>query len=245
MIGLTLPSFVEDPEIPIRIARLAEDAELDAVFVFDHLWRGTEPKRRPAIEPFTLLGAISVETQRIKIGTLVARATLRPPATLANAFATVQRVSNGRLIAGIGSGDHESRPENEAYGLDFGTMADRIGALHDAVRASSGNGFPVWVGGKTAQVREVVTVADGWNGWGLEPDAFASEVRLIREVHPVATLTWGGLARPSEEGASALADRLRPYFELGAAMTIIGPVDSSNPANVDVVRDVRQILSSS
>ncbi len=134
-VGLTLPSFVDDPEIPIHIARLAEDAGLDAVFVYDHLWRGTPPNRRPAIEPFTLLGAIAAETQRIAIGTLVARATLRPAATLANSFATVQRVSGGRLIAGIGSGDSESRPENEAFGLDFGTMADRVGALHDAVRA--------------------------------------------------------------------------------------------------------------
>jgi alkanesulfonate monooxygenase SsuD/methylene tetrahydromethanopterin reductase-like flavin-dependent oxidoreductase (luciferase family) len=244
VIGLTLPSFVEDPEIPIRIARLAEDAGLDAIFVYDHLWRGTPPQRRPAIEPFTLLGAIAAETQRIAIGTLVARATLRPAATLANCFATVQRVSNGRLIAGIGSGDSESKPENVAYGLDFGTMADRVGALHDAVRAALGRGFPVWVGGKTAQVREVVTVADGWNGWGLDPDAFASEVELIRELHPNATITWGGLARPSEEGAAALANRLVPYVERGAAMTIIGPVDSSNPANVEILRDVRERLSS-
>ena len=243
-LALTLPSFVEDPEIPIRMARAADEAGLDAVFVFDHLWRGAPPDPRPAIEPFTLLGAIAVETERIAIGTLVARATLRPAATLANGFATVQRVSNGRLIAGIGAGDSESKPENEAYGLEFGTMTDRINALHDAVRASNGRGFPVWVGGRTAQVREVVTIADGWNGWGLEPEAFAAEVDLIREVHPTATITWGGLARPSEEGAGALADRLRSYVERGAAMTIVGPVDSSNLANVDILADVRALLTS-
>ncbi len=243
-VGLTLPSFVDDPEIPIRIARLAEDAGLDAVFVFDHLWRGTPPQQRPAIEPFTLLGAIAAETERIAIGTLVARATLRPAATLRNCFATVQRVSNGRLIAGIGSGDSESKPENEAYGLDFGTMADRVGALHDAVRSSREQGFPVWVGGRTAQVREIVAIADGWNGWGLEPDVFASEVELIREVHPSATITWGGLARPSEEGATALADRLRIYVDRGAAMTIVGPIDSSNSANVEILADVRKRLTS-
>ena len=39
-VGLTLPSFVEDPEIPIAVARAAEAAGIDAVFVFDHLWRG-------------------------------------------------------------------------------------------------------------------------------------------------------------------------------------------------------------
>jgi len=241
-VGLTLPSFVDDPEIPIRVARSADEAGLDAVFVFDHLWRGERPNERPALECFTLLGAIAAETQRIAVGTLVARASLRPAATLANAFVTAQRVSGGRLIAGVGAGDSVSRPENEAYGLDFGTMADRISALHDAVRASSGNGFPEWVGGRAAQVREIVAVADGWNSWGAEPDAFATEVALVREVAPRATITWGGLARPTKEGAVSLADRLRPYLDVGAEMLIIGPVDSSNAANAEAVADARARL---
>ena len=61
-VGLTLPSFVEDPEIPIAVARAAEAAGLDAVFVFDHLWRGDPPNRRPALECFALLGAVAAET---------------------------------------------------------------------------------------------------------------------------------------------------------------------------------------
>ena len=65
-VGLTLPSFVEDPEIPIAVARAAEAAGLDAVFVFDHLWRGDPPKRRPALECFALLGAVAAETTRIQ-----------------------------------------------------------------------------------------------------------------------------------------------------------------------------------
>src|SRR5690349_21283384 len=101
-LGLALPSFVEDPEIPIEVARAAEAAGLDGVFVYDHLWRGDPPNRRPALECFALLGAVAAETTRVSVGTLVARSTLRPPATLANSFATAQRVSDGRLIAGIG-----------------------------------------------------------------------------------------------------------------------------------------------
>src|SRR6185369_7335131 len=116
-VGLTLPSFVEDPDIPIAVARAAEDAGLDAVFVFDHLWRGDPPSRRPALECFTLLGAIAAETSRIGV------------ATLANALSTAQKVSGGRLLAAIGSGDSQSRAENEAFGLDFGTMAQRVAAL--------------------------------------------------------------------------------------------------------------------
>jgi alkanesulfonate monooxygenase SsuD/methylene tetrahydromethanopterin reductase-like flavin-dependent oxidoreductase (luciferase family) len=241
-VGLTLPSFVDDPAIPIRVARAAEDAGLDAVFVFDHLWRGDPPSRRPALECFTLLGAIAAETSRIGVGTLVARATLRPAATLANALSTAQKVSGGRLLAAIGSGDSQSRAENEAFGLDFGTMAQRVAALHDAVRASSGHGYPVWVGGHAKQVREVVAVADGWNAWGGEPDEFAADAVLVREVAPNATLTWGGLARPQEEGVDGLATRLAPYVEHGAEWLIIGPIDSSNLDNAGVLGELRARL---
>jgi alkanesulfonate monooxygenase SsuD/methylene tetrahydromethanopterin reductase-like flavin-dependent oxidoreductase (luciferase family) len=241
-VGLTLPCFVNDPAIPIAVARAADDAEIDAVFVFDHLWRGRPPARRPALECLTLLGAIAGETSRVHVGTLVARATLRPPATLANALDTASRISNGRLIAGIGTGDSESRAENEAYGLDFGTIADRVDALHDAVRAAHGHGYPVWVGGRSRIVREVAAVADGWNLWGGEPEWFAAEAALVHEVAPKATLTWGGLARPIDEGAERLATRLVPYVDLGAEWIIIGPVDASNIDNVAVLAETRARL---
>ena len=126
-IGLALPSFVDDPDIPLGVARAAEAAGLDGVFVYDHLWRGDPPNRRPALECFALLGAVAAETSRVHVGTLVARATLRPPATLANAYATAQRVSGGRVIAAIGAGDSQSRAEGEAFGLGFGTLIDRSG----------------------------------------------------------------------------------------------------------------------
>jgi alkanesulfonate monooxygenase SsuD/methylene tetrahydromethanopterin reductase-like flavin-dependent oxidoreductase (luciferase family) len=241
-IGLTLPSFVEDPEIPITVARAAEDAHLDGVFVYDHLWRGDPPNRRPALECFALLGAVAAETAHVRVGTLVARATLRPAATLAYAFATANRVSGGRLIAGIGAGDSQSRAENEAFGLGFGTMIDRIDALHDAVHATRRKGFPVWVGGRVAQVREIVAIADGWNSWGTEPKQFAAQAALVREVAPGTTLTWGGLARPREEGVDGLTDRLRAYLARGAEWLIIGPVDSSNPANAEILGEVRACL---
>jgi len=242
-LGLALPSFVEDPDVPIGVALAAEAAGLDGVFVYDHLWRGDAPNRRPALECFALLGAVAAETSRVQVGTLVARATLRPAATLANSFATAQRVSGGRVIAGIGAGDSQSRDENEAFGLEFGTLIDRVTALHAAVRAAANHDYPVWVGGRAAQVREIVAVADGWNSWGTEPERFVEQSVLVREVAPDAALTWGGLARPLEEGAGALADRLRPYVQAGASWIIIGPIDSSNPAHAPVLADVREQLN--
>jgi alkanesulfonate monooxygenase SsuD/methylene tetrahydromethanopterin reductase-like flavin-dependent oxidoreductase (luciferase family) len=261
-IGLTLPSFVEDPEIPIAVARAAEAAELDAVFVFDHMWRGSPPTRRPALECFALLGAVAAETTRIQVGTLVARATLRPAATLANCFLSAQRVSNGRLIAGIGAGDSKSRAENEAFGLEFGTMEDRIGALHDAVRASEGGDYPVWVGGHVAQVREIVALADGWNGWGGTPSKFANDEKLVRDVAPDATITWGGLVLTGGSDAAAqskaekrsvaddvlvggprrIAEQVDEYVTRGAEWIILGPIDSSDPENATTLGEIRQLL---
>jgi alkanesulfonate monooxygenase SsuD/methylene tetrahydromethanopterin reductase-like flavin-dependent oxidoreductase (luciferase family) len=259
-IGMTLPSFVDDPSVPIEIARAAETAGLDGVFVFDHLWRGDPPNRRPALECFTLLGAVAAATSRVAVGTLVARATLRPAATLANAFATAQRVSGGRVIAGIGSGDSESRAENEAFGLEFGIMADRIEALHDSVRLVRDTGVPVWVGGKEAPVRELVALADGWNRWGGTPARFGADAALVREVAPDATLTWGGLVLLGDDDADAttraearsrvpredvlvggpqrLAAQLAAYVELGASWIIAGPVDATDPRNPELLAAV-------
>lgn len=262
-VGLTLPSFVENPEIPIAVARAAEAAGLDAVFVFDHLWRGHPPQRRPALECFALLGAVAAETTRIQVGTLVARATLRPPATLANCFMTAQRVSGGRLLAGIGAGDSHSRAENEAFGLDFGTMTDRVSALHDAVHAARGGDYPVWVGGRAAQVREVVALADGWNAWGGSPEELARDEMLVREIAPAATITWGGLVLTGDDDEAALAkaasrslapnvlvggpariaDGFGEYAARGAQWVIAGPIDSSDPHNAELLGEVRARLN--
>jgi alkanesulfonate monooxygenase SsuD/methylene tetrahydromethanopterin reductase-like flavin-dependent oxidoreductase (luciferase family) len=245
-VGITLPSFVDDPEVPIAVARAAEDAGIDAVFVFDHVFRDAPSGRRPALECFALLGAIAAETSTIKIGTLVARATLRPAATLAQCFDTAQRVSRGRLIAGIGAGDHLSKEENESFGLEFGTMAQRLGALHDAVHASHRRGYPVWVGGRVAQVRELVAVADGWNRWGGEVETFQRDGALVRAIAPTATLSWGGvvsfrtdLDRPDIVSGTPeqVAERLRAYADAGAQWVIAGPYDASNPENALIIAE--------
>jgi alkanesulfonate monooxygenase SsuD/methylene tetrahydromethanopterin reductase-like flavin-dependent oxidoreductase (luciferase family) len=256
VLALTLPSFRESPEPAIDVARAADAAGLDAVFAFDHLFRRGDAGLRPAIEGFTLLGAIAAETTRIALGPLVARASLRPPATLAHLFDTVQRVSNGRLIAAIGAGDHESRAENESFGLEFGSMTDRIDALRDAVNAASGRGYPVWVGGTSAPVRELAATSDGWNRWGGTPERFAEETRAMRarSTQPF-TVSWGGLVVLGEDEAAArrkyerldpgphtivggperVAERFREYVDAGADWIIAGPIDSADPDNAAIL----------
>ena len=256
-LAITLPSFRESPEPAIEVARAAEASGLDAAFVFDHLFRGgADGGRRPAIEAFTLLGALAVETTRIALGPLVARATLRPPATLAHLFDTVQRVSDGRLIAALGAGDHESAAENETFGLEFGSMADRVRALSESVDANSGRGYPVWVGGTSAAVRAVAARADGWNRWGGSVERFASDAAGVRaQASGACTISWGGLVIVGESDAAAerkaerlapsaavivggperVAERLRAYADAGAEWIVAGPVDSADPENAAIL----------
>ena len=257
-IGYALPTFVDDPDLPIAVARRAEAAGLDGVFVYDHMWRDVPPPRRGALECFALLGAVAAETERVQLGPLVARATLRPPASLAAALDTVHRVGRGRLIAGLGAGDQQIRAENEAFGLGHGSMAERVADLVAAVRATRDRGYPVWVGGNVNRVGEAIARADGWNTWGGTIESFAVNASRVHEVAPGATRTWGGLVllgrdddHAAEKAASRrvgpevvyggpvrVATRLQALERAGAEWAILAPVDASDPENVDLLAEL-------
>ncbi len=263
-IGLTLPSFSEDPEVPLRVAREAEAAGVDGVFVYDHLFRiGRNGEMRPALECTALLGALAAETTRITLGTLVIRATLRPAATLATALDTVIRIAGPRLVVGIGAGDEESRPEMETFGLSMGTETDRVKRLRAALREIAGRPYPAWVGGRARHVGLVAAEsAKGWNRWGLDPERFgaeAAEVRsLVERLNPEPdsfAISWGGLVVLGADddaaaekahrldaapevlvgGPRAAAQSLARYRDAGAEWVILGPLDPSDPANATLI----------
>lgn len=272
-LGLTLPSFRSEPGPVLAVAAAAETAGLDGIFAFDHLFRqrgdavGAEP--RPALELTTTLAAVAAETSRITVGSLVARATLRPAASLVAALDTAARIAPGRLVAGIGSGDEESDPENEAFGV---STADRLERLEEAVNRAVGRGYPVWVGGWAPAARRLAaTRADGWNGWGGSLGGFARRAAEVQEEaeragRPAGAVecTWGGLAvlgademeakaklerlggmRPGLVwgGPERVAEFLAAYAEAGASWVIIGPLDSADPDNAAVLGEaVRPLL---
>ena len=259
-VGITLPSFRDRVAPSLAVANAAEACGLDGVFAYDHLFRrDREGNRRPAIEMFALMGAVAGATTRVTVGSLVARATLRPPATLANGFDTLARVlGRERLLVAIGAGDGESREENETFGLEFGSVADRVAALRDAVDVARDRGYPVWVGGSDPAVREVAAAhADGWNRWGSGVERFREQAAnlTVAAARSPFTVSWGGLVvlADDDDAAAAKAERLRvgdhvivggpdlvagalrAYMEAGAEWLIIGPIDSSDPDNARIL----------
>ena len=115
-----------------EIRGLAVDAEaagFDSVWVFDHLLfrRGDTPETRETAgiwEAWTLMAALAEATTRVELGAVVLATPFRNPAVLAKMAATLDEVSDGRLILGLGAGWHE--PEFAAFGIPFDHLASRF-----------------------------------------------------------------------------------------------------------------------
>lgn len=220
-IGITVTTFVADPGVPLEISRAAEDAGLDGVFVFDHLYGLGSQQQRPALECTSLMGAIAATTRKIAIGSLVARVTIRPAASLVAALATVSRIStdsegNNRLIAGLGTGDEATNDEDLSFGvttkLTGPATEERLDLLRTNVAATRRAGLRTWVGGSSAQVRDIASSqADGWNQWGGTALGFSERTAQMqsqiaaRNALGKFEFSWGGLVLLGESNADAHA----------------------------------------
>src|SRR5215470_2443698 len=114
------------PYATIRaIAHQAETDGFDSIWLADHLFYRTPGEPTRGIwECWTMLSALAEATKRVELGTLVTCNTFRNPAILAKMASTVDELSHGRLILGIGAGWNE--PEYEAFGLTSDHKVDRL-----------------------------------------------------------------------------------------------------------------------
>ncbi|HEX9363835.1 MAG TPA: LLM class F420-dependent oxidoreductase [Candidatus Dormibacteraeota bacterium] len=114
-------------------AQAAEAAGFDLVTVMDHLYqiRGVGPETAPMLEAYTTLAGIAARTSRVKLGTLVTGVTYRNPALLAKEVTTLDVISKGRAILGIGAAWNED--EHTGYGFEFPAIARRMDRLDEAV----------------------------------------------------------------------------------------------------------------
>lgn len=140
LFGFHMPSFTF-PGVPteglfdrvVENAKAAEAAGFDLVTVMDHFYQiaGIGPETDPMLEAYTTLGAIAARTTRIKLGTLVSGVTYRNPALLAKTVTTLDIISKGRALLGLGAAWNEF--EHIGYGFNFPPIAERMERLDEAL----------------------------------------------------------------------------------------------------------------
>jgi F420-dependent oxidoreductase-like protein len=154
-------AFGKDTPWPDAIRRIACEAEavgIDSLWVMDHLRQIPQVGRdwEDLPDPWTLLAHLAAHTDRVRLGTLVTAVTLRQPAVLAKAAATVDVLSGGRVVCGLGAAWYQR--EHTAAGIDFPSLSERYDRLEDTLRVLPllwGPGAPSFEG-KTLTVPEAI-----------------------------------------------------------------------------------------
>lgn len=210
-VGYLLPTREQDltgehePGRLVAQARRAEELGLDSV------WAGDSPVTRPRADPLMLLAAVAQATERVALGTAVLLPALRHPILLAHQLATLDRLSDGRLIAGMGAGFPVRATEAQfaAVGIGFGR---RIGRMEESIEAmrrlwsgdavsyegehftfsdvrlvpppSRPGGPPIWLAGSGTALPRVARLADGWLPYPTEAATYAEERKTIGRATP-------------------------------------------------------------
>ncbi|MGV3760428.1 MAG: TIGR03560 family F420-dependent LLM class oxidoreductase, partial [Actinomycetota bacterium] len=221
----------------LEVAHHAEATGWDGVYAADHfMGSGGEfgPDTTPTHEATAALAALAVATDRVRLGSLVLGNTYRHPAVLASWASTVDHVSGGRLVLGIGAGWQEN--EHEQYGIELpppGVRLDRFAeacqVLHGLLREErttlAGEHYqltgavsepkplqdplPLLIGGKGDRMMGIVArYADEWNMWGL-PEAIAERSAVLDRRCEAIGRDPGTIARSAQALTLVTDDRAK------------------------------------
>lgn len=250
--GVHLPQYgrAAGPKAIAVAARQAEALGFDDVWVYDHLAipaSVTYPKAY-VYEPLMTLAFAAAVTERVGLGTSVLVLPYRHPVFLAKALASLDQLSEGRLILGVAVGWLEA--EFAALGVPFSERGRRTDEAIDVLRAcwegdqpvtfrgptvdldamkmvpAPAGRVPIWVGGTSdAALRRAVERGDGWHGAFLDAEAVAPIVRRLRADRPEKSFTtsvrveWDGLRDDSND----LARRVEAMAEAGIQHIMSAP----------------------
>jgi len=200
---------VEQYEAMTRVGKAAEQAGYDSIWVYDHFHTTPTPEIETTFEAWTITAGLARDTSRIRIGQMVTCNGYRNPALLAKIASTVDVMSHGRAICGLGAGWYEH--EWRAYGYGFPDVPDRMRAFREACeivtrmwteeKASYQGKYytidgainepkgvqrphiPLWLGGGGEQVtlKLVARLADGCNFGGGKLDLVKQKMDVLRQ----------------------------------------------------------------
>jgi F420-dependent oxidoreductase-like protein len=204
-------SFWPTPSQPysdvLQLARHVEQTGWDGIWYADHFMPNAADTSAPWPEAWITLAALGAQVPRLRIGTLVAGNTYRHPAVLAKMAATLDHITGGRVVLGLGSGWQEN--EHRQYGIPFHTVGERLQRLDEAcsvikllfseTKASFDGRFyqldeaslepkpvqdplPLLIGGGGERVTLRITArhADEWNVWGT-PEILKHKMAILDE----------------------------------------------------------------
>ncbi len=260
--GLLLPSrevlVWRDSDFGFLV-RAAADAERMG---YDSVWVGDSLLARPRGEPVSLLSAISAVTTRVQLGTGVLLPLLRHPLLLAQQLATLDRLSDGRLIVGVGPGNDlpGTHAELKAVGVRSDhRVADMLASLERVRRVWRGEdevqleprprrpeGPPIWLAAHGPRMlRATGESFDGWLPLPPTPEVFASGLRAVREAaeragRDPASVTSGvyltvTFADSLDAGARQLDEYIRAYY--GAPAEVMARAMAMHGGTIESARE--------
>lgn len=210
--------------------RAADELGVDTIWNWDHFFPLTGDPNGLHFEGWSLLAAMAAITSRAEIGCLVTCNSYRNPNLLADMARTVDHISNGRLILGIGAGWFEK--DYATYGYEFGTAPDRLRALRAAlpvIKERLGllnpppmRDIPLLIGGGGEKVTLKLTAqyATMWNGFG-PAESFKHKNEVLNEWCRELGRDPGEIERTVMVNEAEL-DNLQPYLDAGATHIITG-----------------------
>jgi len=271
---------VTDPTVLRDVAQMAEELGYDSILIGDHVLPPRKihsPFPLPVSNPqlhiyeeqtwpdcFAMLGFMAAATSRVRLGTGVVIPPYRHPAVMAKMIATLDRLSNGRIICGVGVGwiEEEFAFLNAPF-AERGRMSDEyltvMKALWTEAHPRITGRFvtidrdvnfgpspvhkphpPIWIGGNaTAALRRVVRLGDGWQPAGITPDVMQEKLEQLQGFMAEAGRAWSELEITAMVGATTTPDVAEVHEKMGVHV-LYGLISATDTETAKLFSEIRQ-----